>query len=96
MNKDEQLAKAMKRVKTTENLRMVFLFPCLLIVLFLFYGNKFMPDNQWFESTKLPLYNVLFFAVIIMLVLSVLRIYFAKSYNDIIRKSRRAEKTSKK
>jgi hypothetical protein len=96
MNREEQLTKAMKRVKTAENLRMVFLFPCLLIVLFLFYGNKFMPDSQWFESTKIPLYNVLFFAVIIMLVLSVLRIFFAKSYNDIIRKSRKEDKSSRK
>lgn len=86
MDRDEQLAKAMKKVKTAERLRMALLFPCLLIVLFLFYGNKFCAGAEWFEGTKLPLYNVLFFAVIIMLVLSVMRIFFAKSYNDIVRK----------
>lgn len=88
MGRDEQLAKAMKKVKTAEKLRMALLFPCLLIVLFLFYGEKFWAGAVWFEGTKLPLYNVLFFAVVIMLVLSMARIYFAKAYNDIVRKGK--------
>lgn len=88
MDRAEQLAKAMKKVKTAERLRMVLLFPCLLIVLFLFYGNKFWAGAEWFEGTKLPLYNVLFFAVIAMFILSVARIFFAKAYNDIVRKGR--------
>lgn len=88
MNREEQLAKAMKRVKAAERLRMILLFPCLLIVLFLFYGNKFCAGAEWFEGTKLPLYNILFFAVIIMLILSILRIFFAKAYNDIVRSGR--------
>lgn len=85
MDREERLAKALKRVKIAERLRMVLLFPCLFIVLFMFYGEKFCAGTEWFEGTKMPLYNVLFFAVIFMFILSVLRIFFAKAYNDIVR-----------
>jgi hypothetical protein len=87
---DEQLQKAYRKVKLAENLRMLLLFPCLLIVLFLFYGDKFCGEAEWFQGMKMPLYNVLFFAVIIMFILSVARIFFAKSYNSLVKKSRKS------
>jgi uncharacterized membrane protein YidH (DUF202 family) len=87
---DEQLQKAFRKVKLAENLRMLLLFLCLLIVLFLFYGDKFWGEAEWFQSTKLPLYNVLFFVVIIMFVLSVVRIFLVKSYNSLVKKSKKS------
>lgn len=87
---DEQLQKAFRKVKLAENLRMFLLFPCLLIVLFLFYGDKFWGETEWFQGTKLPLYNVLFFAVIIMLVLSVVRIFLVRLYNNLVKKNRKS------
>ncbi|MBO4980427.1 MAG: hypothetical protein J6C84_00800 [Lachnospiraceae bacterium] len=86
---DEALKKAMHRIKVADRIRYVCLFPSLFMVLFLFYGAKFFSGAEWFESTKMVLYNVLFFAVLIMLVSSVLKIFFAMSYNKLLKKKNR-------
>ncbi len=86
---DEELQKAMKRIKTADHIRLAFLFPCLFIVLFLFYGAKFWTGAEWFEGSKIVFYNILFFAVLIMLGSSILKIFFAMAYNNLVKKKRK-------
>ena len=86
---DRQLEKAMKRIKTADHIRLAFLFPCLFIVLYLFYGAKFWEGVEWFEGSRTVMYNILFFAVLIMLASSVVKIFLAMAYNNLVRKSKR-------
>ncbi len=86
MEKDEQLQKAMNRIKAADRIRHICLFPSLFIMLYLFYGAKAWEGVLWFEKSRMILYNVLFYAVLIMLASSVVKIFFAKSYNDLVKK----------
>lgn len=88
MEKDEELKKAFRRVKTADHVRLAALFPSLFIVLFLFYGNKFLAEAVWFGNCQAVLYNVLFFAVLIMLGASVVKILLAASYNRLLKKKK--------
>ncbi len=88
MDEKEQLKKARERIKTADRVRYACLFPSLFIVLFLFYGAKFWSGAAWFETCRLVLYNVLFFAVLGMLSASVTKIFLAMSYNKLVKKQR--------
>lgn len=91
MKTEEQqsLEKALRRVKTADRFRLFFLFVALLLVLFLFYGNKFMPETAWFLKCRGTVYDILFFDVIFMFVSTISKMAMASSYNRLVKKQRK-------
>lgn len=86
LSEDKELMKAMRRVKIADRIRLVFLFVALLLVLFLFYGNKFAMETSWYPQSRGVVYSVLSLAVIIMLGATLLKMLFAAAYNRLLKK----------
>lgn len=85
VNGDPELQKALKRVNTANKVRLVFLFLALLIVLFIFYGNKVAEGTAWYAAAKAWSYEVLFITVLLMLLFTILKMVFAAAYNRLVR-----------
>lgn len=85
VKEDAQLQKAMKRVKIADRFRLFFLFATLLMVLFIFYGNKFAEEAAWFETVRSYLYVAAFYCILGMLISSVTKIFLAAAYNRLIK-----------
>ncbi len=86
LSEDVELKKAMKRVKIMDKIRLAFLFIALLLVLFIFYGNKFATDTSWYQTGKSLAYEFLALAVMIMLGATILKMVFATAYNRLLKK----------
>lgn len=83
------MEKALRRVKTADRFRLFFLFTALLLVLFLFYGNKFMEEAAWYVNCRQKIYDILFFDVIFMFVSTISKMVLASAYNKLVKKQRK-------
>lgn len=86
----QKLDKALQRVKTADKFRLFFLFTALLLVLFLFYGNKFMEEAAWFVNSRQTIYDILFYDVILMFVSTICKMVLTSSYNGLVKKQRKS------
>lgn len=86
VSSEQQLQKAMGKIKTADHFRLFFLFIALFLVLYLFYGNKFAEEAVWFLKSKDPVYNILFFDVILMLISTLVKMVKTASYNKLVKK----------
>lgn len=84
----QRMEKALGRVKTADRFRLFFLFVALLLVLFLFYGNKFMAENAWFMNNRQTVYDILFYDVIFMFVSTIVKMILVSTYNKLVKKQR--------
>lgn len=84
----EMLKKALHRVKIADRIRMIFLFAALLLVLFVFYGNKVAANAAWFTNCKGVVYSLLSVVICIMLAATVAKIFLAAAYNRLVKKQK--------
>ena len=61
---DEKLKKIGKKIKFLDRCRIFCLLFSLLFVLFIFYGNKFSDQMNWYLQSRIIIYNLLFFIVL--------------------------------
>lgn len=66
-------------------LRWIFMFVALVVVLFLFFGNKVWLGTAWYDNLTVKIYSFLLWDVALMLFCSILRIAFTARYNRIVR-----------
>lgn len=85
----QKMDKLLNRVKTADRFRLFFLFTALLLVLFLFYGDKFMNETVWFVQSKQTIYDILFYDVICMLISTLVKMKVATSYNRLVKEQRK-------
>lgn len=88
LSEDVDLQKAMKRVKIADKIRLACLFIALLLVLFIFYGNKFAMETTWYLGFQSLAYELLALAVMIMLGATILKMIFATAYNQLLKKKK--------
>lgn len=86
LSEDKELMKAMKRVKIADKVRLVCLFAALLLVLFIFYGNKFAMETSWYPDSRGTAYSLLSLAVMVMLGATIMKMVFAAAYNRLLKK----------
>lgn len=91
LSENVELQKAMKRVKVVDKIRIIFLFIALLLVLFIFYGNKFATDAAWYQTGKAFAYEFLFIAVLIMLGATISKMVLAAAYNKKLKQYKEAK-----
>ncbi len=81
----EIVAKASVPMTITNIFRWIFMLVALLIVLFLFFGNKFWKGLVWYDTISVKIYSFLLWDVALMLFCSILRIAFTARYNRIVK-----------
>ena len=82
-NVEIELQQILKKINLVEKIRILFLFLSLFMVLLVFYCNKFAMHVSWYTSNRIMIYNVLFLAILIMLISVVVKLYFVAKYNKI-------------
>lgn len=86
----QRMEKALGRVKAADRFRLFFLFVALLLVLFLFYGNKFMAEAAWFVNNRQTVYDILFYDVILMFVSTIVKMVLTSKYNKFVKMQRKS------
>lgn len=86
---DPELDRAMRRIRLADKFRLVFLFLSLLMLLYVFYGDKFAGEAAWFEGSRQVIYNILFYVVAAMLLMTLLKIFLVSRYNALVKKKRK-------
>ena len=81
----EIVAKASVPMTVANGLRWFFMIIALLLVLFLFFGNKLWEGAAWYEAFAGKAYAFLMWDIALMLLSGIVRILFAVRYNRIVR-----------
>ena len=82
----EIVAKASVPMSIANGFRWLFLVIALLLVLFLFFGNKLWEGAVWYDAFTAKAYIFLLWDIALMLLSNVLRIVFTARYNKIVKK----------
>lgn len=80
------LEKARKKVETANKWRLAFLFIALVILVFIFWGDKFFGEAAWFETAKSKAYLVAFADLLGLLAATFSKLFFVVRYNRSIKK----------
>lgn len=81
----EIVAKASVPMTIANGFRWLFLVIALLLVLFLFFGNKLWAQTAWYVAFQSKAYAFLMWDILLMLLCNVLRIAFTARYNKIVK-----------
>ncbi len=82
----EIVAKASVPMTIANGFRWLFLAAALLLVLFLFFGNKLWEGAAWYDAFVSKAYTFLLWDILLMLLSNVVRIIFTARYNRIVKK----------
>lgn len=81
----EIVAKASVPMTVANGFRWFFLIIALLLLLFLFFGNKLWGQTDWYLAFQAKAYAFLMWDILLMLLSNVLRIAFAARYNKTVK-----------
>lgn len=81
----EIVAKASVPMTIANGFRWFFLVIALLLLLFLFFGNKLWGQTDWYLAFQSKSYAFLMWDILLMLLSNILRIAFAARYNKIVK-----------
>ena len=81
----EIVAKASVPMTIANGFRWLFLVIALLMVLFLFFGNKLWKGVAWYDAFTARAYVFLLWDIALMLLSNILRIVFTARYNKIVK-----------
>lgn len=82
----EIVAKASVPMTIANGFRWFFMMIALLLLLFLFFGNKLWEGAAWYERFSQNAYTFLFWDVLLMLISTIVKIFFTARYNHIVKK----------
>lgn len=79
-------AKAKKPVDIANKFRLAFLFVAVLLLLFVYFGGKLWEGAAWFDNAVQNIYNFLLWDILLMLLSTFVKVFFAARYNHVVRK----------
>lgn len=82
----EIIAKASVPMSIANGFRWLFLTIALVLLLFIFFGNKIWTDRAWYAAFVEKTYVFLFWDVLLMFISTLAKIFFTARYNHIVRK----------
>lgn len=82
------LERIKKKMDLANRFRLAFLFIAVIILVLIFWGDKFFEGAAWFEAFTARSYMIASWDLIFMLVTTFLKLFFAMRYNRTLRKIR--------
>ena len=82
----EIVAKASVPMTVANGFRWFFMLIALLLLLFLFFGNKIWGDASWYQTFVANAYQFLMWDILLMFLSTIVKILFTVRYNNIVRK----------
>ena len=85
-DKKEQLQDMMRKVETANGFRLIFLLVGVLLLLFLYFGNKLWADVAWFATAGSIAFTIAEWDIILMVISTFAKLYFTARYNQLVKK----------
>lgn len=85
--KKEQLQDMMRKVETANGFRLIFLFIGVILLLFLYFGDKFWGEAAWFATAGGIAFRIAEWDIILMVIATFVKMFFTVKYNNLVKKS---------
>ena len=85
--KKEQLQGAKGKIELANGFRLIFLFVGILLLLFLFFGNKWFEGTEWFISASVVAFRIAEWDIILLVISTFTKLFFTAQYNRLVKKS---------
>lgn len=85
--KKEQLQDLIRKIETANGFRLIFLFIGVLLLLFLYFGDKFWGDAAWFASAGSVAFRIAEWDIILMVIATFVKMFFTVKYNNLVKKN---------
>lgn len=82
----ERLARARRPMEIANGFRLFFLFIAILFLLFVYFGGKIWTGEQWYDNSVQGIYSFLLWDVLLMLLSTFVKFFFAARYNRAVKK----------
>ena len=84
VNKVDRLRRAQKRVRIAAGVRMFFMILTLLLILIVFFCNKFAAKTDWYPGMRPVIYDLLVLSAVIMLAAIAVKVFLAARYQKMM------------
>lgn len=82
----EKLARARRPMEIANSFRLFFLVIAVLFLLFVYFGGKIWTGQKWYDDSVQGIYNFLLWDVLLMLLSTFAKFFFAARYNQVVKK----------
>ena len=84
----EKLQKMRKRIDMVNKIRLAFIFIAVVLLVFIYFGNKIYTGVQWYDTFVAKAFVFLSYDILFMLIAIFVKIGLTVRYNSYVKKSR--------
>ena len=81
----EKVTKAKKPMEIANSFRLFFLFVAVILLVFVYFGGKIWTRVAWYDNAVQSIYNFLLWDILLMLLSTFLKFFFAARYNRVVK-----------
>lgn len=86
-DKKEEMQSLIRKIETVNGFRLIFLLTGVLLLLFLYFGNKFFKEAAWFVSAGAVVFRIAEWDIIFMVIATFVKLFFTVKYNRLVKKN---------
>ena len=80
-----KVTKAKKPMEIANSLRLFFLFVAVILLVFVYFGGKIWTGVAWYDNAVQSIYNFLLWDILLMLLSTFIKFFFAARYNRVVK-----------
>lgn len=81
----EKVVKARRPMEIANSFRLFFLFVAVILLVFVYFGGKLWTGVAWYDNAVKYIYSFLLWDILLMLLSTFLKFFFAARYNRVIK-----------
>ena len=85
-DKKEELQNLIRKIETANGFRLIFLVVGVLLLLFLYFGDKFFGGAAWFATASGVAFRIAEWDIILMVIATFVKLFFTAKYNNLVKK----------
>ena len=85
-DKKEELQDMIRKIETANGFRLIFLFVGVLLLLFLYFGDKFFGGAAWFATASGVAFRIAEWDIILMVIATFVKLFFTTKYNQLVKR----------
>lgn len=85
-DKKQALSALKKKIDVANRFRLAFLFIALVLLVLIFWGNKFFDGQAWFEAFTKKSYSIALWDLLFMLIATFTKFFLVVRYNHTVKK----------
>ena len=85
-DKKEELQDMIRKIETANGFRLIFLCVGVLLLLFLYFGDKFFGGAAWFATASGVAFRIAEWDIILMVIATFVKLFFTTKYNQLVKR----------